>query len=165
MMIYPSLPPLYCASHAPLLYWQQIKIGSFTLLRFYHKPWLKSLIICGTLFVPVFSYADSIQPNCDIRQLSLTPSQKAKLRFMRQEHKRALDKAVQNTQRVDKSRRASINRILSGNNFDESQARNYVESKYEARMQFEVDELKVQHSFFQLLTPAQQQIWLQTCVK
>ena len=54
---------------------------------------------------------------------------------------------------------------MSAKEFDQTQAERYVQDKYEARMRFEVEELAVQHSFFQLLMPQQQQIWLHTCVR
>ncbi|MGB4882579.1 MAG: hypothetical protein WBO82_06065 [Neisseria sp.] len=135
------------------------------MLRVTQKNWLKSIIICSSLSLPIASLADSIQPNCDMRQLSLKPAQKAKLRQMRQEHKLVLEKALKSTQKTNQDRRATIYRILSAKEFDQTQAERYVQDKYEARMRFEVEELAVQHSFFQLLMPQQQQIWLHTCVR
>lgn len=135
------------------------------MLRVTQTNWLKGMLVCSGLAFPLASLADSIQPNCDIRQLSLTAAQKTKLRDMRLEHKRALDKAINSTRKSDQNRRDSIYRILSAKQFDQNQAERYIQEKYQARMRFEVEEIEVQHSFFQLLTPQQQQIWLQTCVK
>ena len=115
--------------------------------------------------VTTIAYADEKQPNCDIRQLDLTPIQKAKLRFIRMEHKNAIDNALGNASYVQNSRINQVAHILTKAEFDDNQAKRYVLEKYAPRMQLDVDELKVQHAFLQVLNPQQRQDWLRNCLR
>lgn len=106
---------------------------------------------------------DDFQPNCDIRQLSLSPEQRNQLRSIRTEHKKALDQANRKNDRINRQR--NLMRILAADDFNESFARGYVGERYAPSMDFAVDELKIQHRFFQLLTPDQRRLWLNACLK
>lgn len=108
---------------------------------------------------------DDFQPNCDIRQLSLSPEQRNQLRSIRTEHKKALDQANRKNDRINRNRQRNQMRILAADDFNESFARGYVGERYAPSMDFAVDELKIQHRFFQLLTPDQRRLWLNACLK
>lgn len=108
---------------------------------------------------------DDFQPNCDIRQLSLSPEQRSQLRSIRTEHKKALDQANRKNDRINRNRQRNLMRILAADDFNESFARGYVGERYAPSMDFAVDELKIQHRFFQLLTPDQRRLWLNACLK
>ena len=108
---------------------------------------------------------DDFQPNCDIRQLSLSPEQRNQLRSIRTEHKKALDQSNRKNDRINRNRPRNLMRILAADDFNESFARGYVGERYAPSMDFAVDELKIQHRFFQLLTPDQRRLWLNACLK
>ena len=108
---------------------------------------------------------DDFQPNCDIRQLSLSPEQRNQLRSIRTEHKKALDQANRKNDRINRNRQRNPMRVLAADDFNESFARGYVGERYAPSMDFAVDELKIQHRFFQLLTPDQRRLWLNACLK
>lgn len=108
---------------------------------------------------------DDFQPNCDIRHLSLSPEQRNQLRSIRTEHKKALDQANRKNDRINRNRQRNLMRILAADDFNESFARGYVGERYAPSMDFAVDELKIQHRFFQLLTPDQRRLWLNACLK
>ena len=108
---------------------------------------------------------DDFQPNCDIRQLSLSPEQRNQLRSIRTEHKKALDQANRKNDLINRNRQRNLMRILAADDFNESFARGYVGERYAPSMDFAVDELKIQHRFFQLLTPDQRRLWLNACLK
>ena len=104
-------------------------------------------------------------PNCDLRQLSPSPEQRNQLRSIRTEHKKALDQANRKNDRINRNRQRNLMRILAAEDFNESFARGYVGERYAPSMDFAVDELKIQHRFFQLLTPDQRRLWLNACLK
>ena len=108
---------------------------------------------------------DDFQPNCDIRQLSLSPEQRNQLRSIRTEHKKALDQANRKNDRINRNRQRNLMRILAAEDFNESFARGDAGERYAPSMDFAVDELKIQHRFFQLLTPDQRRLWLNACLK
>lgn len=119
--------------------------------------------------LPVVSYAADNQPNCDMRQFDLTPIQKAKLRFIRIQHKNNLNSGMFNSVRQSSgnSQRAmnQLGQILMHSEFDDNQARRYVFEKYTSRMQAEVSELQVQHALLQVLNPKQRQDWIKNCLR
>lgn len=121
--------------------------------------------------LPPMVYAADNQPNCDVRQLDLTPIQKAKLRFIRMQYKNTLDNAAFNNARQNYAGvngRGGMNQlvqILMQPDFDDGQAKHYVFEKYKPRMQREVAELQVQHAFLQVLNVKQRQDWLRNCLR
>ncbi|MFD1245013.1 Spy/CpxP family protein refolding chaperone [Paralysiella testudinis] len=134
----------------------------------FHSLYFQRWVCClglGLVGAIPAAYADDRQPNCDMRQLDLTPIQKAKLRFIRMEHKNATDNTLSNAGYVQNARMNQIAHILTKPEFDDNQARRYVLEKYTPRMQMEVDELKVQHAFLQVLNPQQRQDWLRNCLR
>ena len=136
-------------------------------------PALTALAVTGILLAGVAQaqaaqmavQLDDFQPNCDIRQLSLSPEQRSQLRSIRTEHKKALDQANRKNDRINRNRQRNLMRILAADDFNESFARGYVGERYAPSMDFAVDELKIQHRFFQLLSPEQRRLWLNACLK
>ena len=121
--------------------------------------------LCG---LPPAAFALNIQDfhtNCDIRQLNLSREQYDELRTLRGEYKQAAERLVQDNRRSERSRRDNLLRILSAPQFDERQAHRYVAERYEGGLQFAVDEMAVQHKFYQLLNPVQQRLWIQKCLQ
>ena len=107
---------------------------------------------------PQYIKLDDFQANCDIRSLNLTQDQHNALRRIRNDYKQASDKAYRN-------RRQVIMKILAADNFDQNNARDYVETRYLSSMDFAVEELEIQHRFYHLLNPRQRQIWLSSCIR
>lgn len=114
---------------------------------------------------PYVSSLDDFHPNCDIRQLNLSQTQQAALRRIRSEYKQATDRAYRKASRSDRTRRQNIVNILSTPAFDQNAARDYVEARYLSSMDFAVDQLSIQHRFYQLLNPQQRQLWLSSCLR
>ncbi len=114
---------------------------------------------------PHSSQLDDFHPNCNFRQLNLTQEQHSALRRIRSDYKVAADKAYKKEQRTDRTRRRNIMKILINPNFDQNNARDYVESRYLSRMDFAVDELAIQHRIYHLLSPVQREVWMNTCLR
>ncbi|HFC5893038.1 TPA: Spy/CpxP family protein refolding chaperone [Neisseria lactamica] len=108
---------------------------------------------------------NDFQANCDIRRLGLTQGQHNELRKIRAAFKMAGDRARLKVMHSEHSRRRSVVEIISSDVFNRNEARDYVESRYLSGMDFAVDELEIQHRFFHILTPQQQQMWLSSCLK
>lgn len=125
----------------------------------------------GFAFLPAFPRRHGLyppndfQPNCDIRRLGLTQGQHNELRKIRAAFKMAGDRARLKVMHSEHSRRRSVVEIISSDVFNRNEARDYVESRYHSSMDFAVDELEIQHRFFHILTPQQQQMWLSSCLK
>ena len=114
---------------------------------------------------PQYIKLDDFQANCDIRSLNLTQDQHNALRRIRNDYKQASDKAYRKLVRTDRNRRQVIMKILAADNFDQNNARDYVETRYLSSMDFAVEELEIQHRFYHLLNPRQRQIWLSSCLR
>lgn len=101
--------------------------------------------------------------NCDIRKLELTQMQKARLRLIRMQFKRNTSNNLQlianNTRKND-----HLNQILMQTKFNEAEAKRYVLNHYMPRMQQDVNELKVQHEFLQILNHQQRRSWINNCL-
>ncbi|ENX0992495.1 hypothetical protein M785_06690, partial [Neisseria gonorrhoeae MU_NG20] len=97
--------------------------------------------------------------------LGLTQGQHNELRKIRAAFKMAGDRARLKVMHSEHSRRRSVVEIISSDVFNRNEARDYVESRYHSSMDFAVDELEIQHRFFHILTPQQQQMWLSSCLK
>lgn len=108
---------------------------------------------------------DDFHPNCDVRPLSLSKEQNAELRSIRKEYKKAVERAMRKDERTNKNRRRDIIKVLSGEKFNQDDARDYVEKRYLSSMDFSVDELAIHHRFYKLLTPTQRQYWLNACLR
>lgn len=125
-----------------------------------------ALLSCNISYAaPSYISLDDFHPNCDIRQLNLSREQHTELRRIRASYKLATDKAQRKSVRSERNRRQTIIKILSSDSFDQNYARDYVENRYLSSMDFAVDELEIQHRFFHILTPQQQQLWLYSCLK
>lgn len=101
--------------------------------------------------------------NCDIRKLELTQMQKARLRFIRIQYKRRTTSSLQhignNSRKMDQ-----LNHILMQPKFNDAEAKRYVLNYYMPRMQQDVNELKVQHEFLQILNFQQRRNWINNCL-
>ncbi|WP_371865585.1 Spy/CpxP family protein refolding chaperone [Neisseria yangbaofengii] len=126
-----------------------------------------TLLVCSSVIyaAPHSSQLDDFHANCNFRQLNLSQEQHSALRRIRSDYKVAADKAYKKEQRTDRTRRLNIMKILTNPNFDQNNARDYVESRYLSHMDFAVDELAIQHRIYHLLSPSQRQIWLDSCLR
>lgn len=104
------------------------------------------------------------QINCDIRKLDLTQMQKTRLRLIRIQYKRNQNTNLQHTAN---SRREyeHLNQILMQPRFDETEAKRYVLNHYMSRLQQDIDELKVQYEFLQVLNHQQRKNWINNCLR
>lgn len=100
-----------------------------------------------------------------MRELDLTPIQKAKLRFIRIEHKNTLANTLNYASQQVRMNMVQVTNILTKPEFDENLAKRYVLEKNTPRMQMDVNELRVQHAFLQVLNPQQRQDWLRNCLR
>lgn len=128
--------------------------------------WQKIVRYCTgiALFAFACSTFASGQVNCDVRKLELTQMQKARLRFIRMQYKRNQDTNLQRTAN-SKRKNEQLNQILMQPKFDEAEAKRYVLNHYMPRMQQDVDELKVQHEFLQVLNRQQRLNWINNCLR
>ena len=141
-----------------------VVLKSHFIVQLLSISWL--LVMASAVYAaPHMVQLDDFHPNCDIRQLNLSPEQHSNLRRIRIDYKAASDKAYRKAIRADRTRRNNILKILANENFDQNAARDYVEGRYISSMDFAVDELAIQHRFFQLLNPRQRQQWLTTCLR
>ncbi|WP_143558277.1 hypothetical protein [Snodgrassella alvi] len=90
--------------------------------------------------------------------------QKARLRFIRMQYKRNHDTNLQHTAN-NKRKNEQLNQILMQPKFDEAEAKRYVLNHYMPRMQQDVEELKVQYDFLQVLNHQQRQNWINNCLR
>lgn len=140
--------------------------------HFSHSIFIRTLIVLSigsttsalAASQPPMSLND-FQPNCDIRQLTLTPEQYSQLKNIRHEYKKALDKARKANARLSHNRQAVLIRILSGEHFNENMSKDYIQTRFAPSTEFAIDELKIQHRFFQILSPDQRQTWLKNCLR
>ncbi|MDO4878682.1 MAG: Spy/CpxP family protein refolding chaperone [Neisseria sp.] len=132
--------------------------------RFLSAVALGSTLISPTAPAHALNIQD-FQSNCDIRQLNLSQEQANHLRNIRNEYRQALDELMRDNRKIEHSRRGSLMKILAGERFDEKQAQRYVEERYAPGLRFAVNELDIQHRFYQLLSPEQRKIWQKNCVR
>nr|WP_303833061.1 hypothetical protein [Snodgrassella alvi] len=111
-----------------------------------------------------FSTFAAGQINCDLRKLELTQMQKARLRLIRMQYKRNQDTNLQHTAN-SKRKREQLTQILIKPKFDETEAKRYVLNYYMPRIQQDIDELKVQYEFLQVLNYQQRQSWINNCLR
>lgn len=102
--------------------------------------------------------------NCDIRKLELTQMQKARLRIIRMQYKR---NATSNLQHIANNtyKNEHLNQILMQSKFNEAEAKRYILNYYMPRMRQDVQELKVQHEFLQILNTHQRRNWINNCLQ
>lgn len=140
------------------------------MLALFSKFSLPIMAIGGILaYFPQHAYAimpnDNFLPPCDIRQLNLSKEQQIQLRDIRTEHKQVLDRVSRQGRSLERARRQNIIKILSSTSFDETQAARYASDHYQVKSRFAVEELNIQHKIYRILTPEQQKIWLDTCIR
>lgn len=111
------------------------------------------------------AHALDYKANCDIRQLDLSVVQNAKLRLIRRTHKGKLDRAQRLVSTANNTYFAHIADLLNRPEFDESLVRQQVQEKYNSRIQYDMEDLRSQHAFLQVLNPKQRQDWLNQCLR
>ncbi|MDK4525379.1 Spy/CpxP family protein refolding chaperone [Kingella kingae] len=122
-------------------------------------------VVCaaGMLVAHVPAEAFSIRPNCDLRTLKLSVPQRVQLQLLRQHYKAESDRIV----REIRNNRCGIE--LSGlfekGMFDPTHARRVAYERYADEMAQTVEELRFYHDMYQILTPEQQKMWLNLCIK
>lgn len=119
--------------------------------------------LCTFLIASVLStsaLATTQSNSCDVRKLDLTSVQKTKMRLIRVQYKNTLI----NASNTNKNNNEQLVNILMQPNFEESQVRRYVFDRYADKMQKDINELKVQHAFLQVLNPKQKQDWINNCL-
>lgn len=128
--------------------------------------WQKMARYCGGFVLLTFTFSTfaSGQINCDLRKLELTQMQKTRLRLIRMQYKRNQDTNLQHTAN-NKRKSEQLTQILMKPKFDETEAKRYVLNYYMPRIQQDIDELKVQYEFLQVLNQQQRQNWINNCLR
>lgn len=137
------------------------------LYSLYKQGWLWGgcfAVIISTWPTGVLQASD-YKANCDIRQLDLTVVQNAKLRLVRRTHKSRLDRTQRLVNNANNSYFAHISDLLNRPDFDEALVRQQVQEKYNSRIQHDIEDLRSQHAFLQVLNPQQRQDWLSQCLR
>ncbi|MCP2040294.1 Spy/CpxP family protein refolding chaperone [Neisseria sp. HSC-16F19] len=111
------------------------------------------------------AHALDYKANCDIRQLDLSVVQNAKLRLVRRTHKSKLDRTQRTVNSANNTYFAHISDLLNRPDFDEALIKQQVQEKYNSRIQHEIEDLRSQHAFLQVLNPKQRQDWLNQCLR
>lgn len=104
-------------------------------------------------------------PNCDFGQLKLSESQNKKLRSIRIEYKKEIQRISEGRVQKNRNSRLVLEKLLSPSHFNSTQAQNYLEEQNKEYLNFAITELEIQHKIYQLLTPQQQKRWLEICVR
>lgn len=128
-------------------------------------PTLKKTAISCVLFVGFLACtqtANAVGMNCNTSQLALTPAQKNQLRQLRNEYRVLRDDMTRKKPSAAVSRRDLI-QILMQDDFNDQAARHYVSQKYLYNAELDMQDLRMQHYFFKVLTPQQKQQWLNQC--
>ena len=130
------------------------------------SSWQKIARCCSGFVILTFTFSTfaSGQINCDLRKLELTQMQKARLRLIRMQYKRNQNTNLQHTAN-SKHKREQLTLILMKPKFDETEAKRYVLNYYMPRIQQDIDELKVQYEFLQVLNHQQRQSWINNCLR
>ncbi|MBI0096942.1 MULTISPECIES: Spy/CpxP family protein refolding chaperone [Snodgrassella] len=128
--------------------------------------WQKMTRYCAGFVLLTFTFSTfaSGQINCDLRKLELTQMQKTRLRLIRMQYKRNQDTNLQHTAN-NKRKSEQLTQILMKPKFDETEAKRYVLNYYMPRIQQDIDELKVQYEFLQVLNQQQRQNWINNCLR
>ncbi|AUZ04572.2 hypothetical protein ADP71_08290 [Vitreoscilla sp. C1] len=128
-------------------------------------PTLKKTTLGCVLFVSFFACmqtAHAVGMNCNTSQLGLTPTQKNQLRQLRHEYRTLRDDMTRKKPSAATARRDLV-QILMQDDFNDHAARQYVSQKYLYNAELDMQDLRMQHYFFKVLTPQQKQQWLSQC--
>lgn len=104
-------------------------------------------------------------PNCNMRSLALNNEQQNQLRQIRKEHKKNIERVRRKSQTNSPARKQELIRVLSDSRFNPTEARRYLQSRYESDMEIAMEELSVQHKIFQALNPYQRELWILNCTR
>ena len=129
------------------------------------RLWGGCLVLALVAFPLERAYALDYKANCDIRQLDLSVVQNAKLRLIRRTHKSKLDRTQRVVNSANSTYFAHISDLLNRPDFDEALIRQQVQEKYNSRIQYDIEDLRSQHAFLQVLNPKQRQDWLNQCLR
>lgn len=124
------------------------------------KPVCSCLLLLGLLACAQPTLAAGM--NCDVRQLSLSEAQKNQLKVLRNQYRILRDEVTRNKPSATTSRRHLV-QILMQDDFNEGAARQYVSQKYQYNAELDMQDLRMQHYFFKVLTPQQKQQWIRSC--
>ena len=124
----------------------------------------KSLWMFGLLMGSLLGIqpAQAAGMNCDVRQLSLSQAQQNQLRLLRNQYRILRDEQTRKKPSATASRRYLV-QILMQDDFNENAARQYVSQKYQYNAELDMQDLRMQHYFFKVLTPQQKQQWIRYC--
>ena len=158
------------------IYWQMVQFNtvtatmhSFCILAMlmgikspltHNKPlWMFGLLMGSLLCIQP---AKAAGMNCDVRQLSLSQAQQNQLRLLRNQYRILRDEQTRKKPSATSSRRYLV-QILMQDDFNENAARQYVSQKYQYNAELDMQDLRMQHYFFKVLTPQQKQQWIRYC--
>ena len=126
----------------------------------HNKPlWMFGLLMGSLLCIQP---AQAAGMNCDVRQLSLSQAQQNQLRLLRNQYRILRDEQTRKKPSATASRRYLV-QILMQDDFNENAARQYVSQKYQYNAELDMQDLRMQHYFFKVLTPQQKQQWIRYC--
>ena len=99
---------------------------------------------------------DQLPPQ--LEQLNLTAAQKTKIQAIMQQNRPAPRGDMK--QNFEQHRQQE-QQLISSKTFNEQAARQLIAQEQQQRTEFELNRLRERHAIFQVLTPAQQQKWLE----
>lgn len=106
----------------------------------------------------------NIRQNCDLRVLQLNAVQKQQLQLLRREFKQQQQRKPQhNIQSETNTWR--LNMLMANPEFDAETARTIILDSRRDELAADINELYFYHRLYHILTPTQQQTWLQSCVR
>lgn len=91
--------------------------------------------------------------------------QKAKMRYIRIQHKNSQNTTAASFTNSPFNDQEQIAQLLTKPDFDEQQARRFIITRYNYRIQSDIEDLRVQHAFWQILNPQQRREWLNNCLR
>lgn len=128
----------------------------------FRKPILGYLLFSGIMLAAAPVYAAGM--NCDVRQLSLSKDQQNALKVMRNQNRMLRNEVVRAKPSNMRAKR-DLAQLLMQDRFNETAARQYVSQKYQYNAELDMQDLRMQHYFFKVLTPAQKEQWLDHCLE
>ena len=98
-----------------------------------------------------------------LRTLKLSVSQRVQLQSLRQHYKAESDRIVREIR--NNRGRIELSGLFEKGMFDPTHARRVAYERYADEMAQTVEELRFYHDMYQILTPEQQKMWLNLCIK
>lgn len=104
----------------------------------------------------------SVRPNCDLRVLQLNALQKQQLGLLRRDFKQQRE---QSASVLPQNHTWQIHALMANPEFDAEAAQRLVAEGYRSEINDAVAQLHFYHHLYQMLTPVQQRVWLEACVR